>query len=291
MRKTLIAAAVAGTFCLPSAVMAQAAAPAAAPASPHTFTGNVGFATEYLYRGIAQTRGKPALQGGFDYSHASGLYAGVWGSNISWISDAVAGASSSLEVDIYGGYKGTISGDWGFDIGVLTYNYPGTGKTVPGFQQLKQDTTEVYGAVSWKWVTLKYSHSVTPLFGWAKTSGGVTPNLNDGTKGSSYLELNAAYDLGDGWGISGHVGHQKVKGYGDASYTDYKVGATKDLGFGVVGLAYSTTNAKDNCSSAALAVGVGDAVNPYCFVKGAGASADPYQAGKGKLVATFSKSF
>ena len=291
MRKTLIAAAVAGTFCLPSAVMAQAAAPAAAPASPHTFTGNVGLATEYLYRGIAQTRGKPALQGGFDYSHASGLYAGVWGSNISWISDAVAGASANLEIDVYGGYKGTISGDWGFDVGVLTYNYPGTGKTVPAFQQIKQDTTEIYGAISWKWVTLKYSHSTTPLFGWAKTSGGVTPNLNDGTKGSSYLELNAAYDLGDGWGISGHVGHQKVKGYGDASYTDYKVGATKDLGFGVVGLAYSTTNAKDNCSSAALAVGVGDALNPYCFVKGAGTSADPYQAGKGQIVATFSKSF
>ncbi|MDP2134647.1 MAG: TorF family putative porin, partial [Sulfuritalea sp.] len=149
MRKTLIAAAVAGVFSLPSVVMAQAAA----PASPHTFTGNVGFATEYLYRGIAQTRGKPALQGGFDYAHASGLYAGVWGSNISWIGDAVAGASASLEIDVYGGYKGSLGGDFGYDIGVLTYNYPGTGKTVTAVQELKQDTTEVFGALSWKWLT------------------------------------------------------------------------------------------------------------------------------------------
>jgi uncharacterized protein (TIGR02001 family) len=276
MRKTLVAAAIAGAFSIPAIAIA-ADAPAA---GPHTFTGNVALTTEYLYRGIAQTRGKPALQGGFDYSHASGLYAGVWGSNISWISDGVAGASASLEVDIYGGYKGTIAGDFGYDVGVLTYNYPGTGKTITGFQELKQDTTEVYGALSWKWLTVKYSHSVGALFGLAKTSGGVTPNLTDKTSGSGYLELNAAYDIGNGWGLAGHVGHQKVKGFSDASYTDYKLGVTKDLGFGVVGLAYSTTDAKDDCSN------VG-ATNPYCFAKGT----DNYDAGKGTAVLSFSKTF
>jgi uncharacterized protein (TIGR02001 family) len=281
MRKTLIAAAVAGTFCLPSAVMAQAAAPAAAPASPHTFTGNLGFATEYLYRGIAQTRGKPALQGGFDYSHSSGFYAGVWGSNISWIGDAIPGASASLEIDVYGGYKGTIAGDWGYDIGVLTYNYPGTGKTVAALQELKQDTTEIYGAVSWKWLTLKYSHSTTALFGWAKFA----QPLTEKTSGSGYLELNAAYDLGNGWGITGHVGDQKVKGNGPASYTDIKVGVTKDVGFGVVGLAYSTTNAQDSCTGNAMTT----ANDVYCFVNNNASSA--YSAGKDKLVATFTKSF
>lgn len=249
MRKTLIAATVAGLFSLPSVVMAQAAA----PASPHTFTGNVGIASEYLYRGIAQTRGKPALQGGFDYAHASGLYAGVWGSNISWIGDAVAGASASLEIDVYGGYKGSFGGDFGYDIGVLTYNYPGTGKTVTGVQELKQDTTEVYGALSWKWLTVKYSHSTSALFGWAKNPGALT----DKTTGSSYLELNAAYDLGNGWGITGHIGDQKVKGNSPASYTDYKLGVTKDLNGWLVGLAYIGTDAKGSCNAA----------NPgyYCF--------------------------
>ncbi|MDP3512228.1 MAG: TorF family putative porin [Sulfuritalea sp.] len=277
MRKSLIAAAVAGLVSLPSLVMAQAAA----PASPHTFTGNVGFATEYLYRGIAQTRGKPALQGGFDYAHASGLYAGVWGSNISWIGDAVAGASASLEIDVYGGYKGSLGGDFGYDIGVLTYNYPGTGKTVTGVQELKQDTTEVYGALSWKWLTVKYSHSTGALFGWPKNPGALT----DKTTGSGYLELNAAYDLGNGWGISGHIGDQKVKGNGPASYSDYKLGVTKDLGFGVVGLAYSTTNANDSCTGAAATT----ANDVYCFVNNNGTNA--YSAGKDKLVATFSKTF
>jgi uncharacterized protein (TIGR02001 family) len=254
----------------------------AAPASPHTFTGNVTLASEYLYRGIAQTRGKPAIQGGFDYAHASGLYAGVWGSSISWIGDGVAGASANVEIDVYGGYKGT-AGDLGYDLGVLTYNYPGTGKTSGG-TILDQDTTELYGALSWKFLTLKYSHSTTALFGWAKTG-----TTLDKTTGSGYLELNAAYDLGNGWGINGHVGHQKVNGYGDASYSDYKVGATKDLGFGTVGLAYSTTNAKDSCT-VANATGAGDGTNPYCYVKGAGAF-DSYEAGKGRALLTFTKTF
>lgn len=259
----------------------------AADASPHTVTGNVTLASEYLYRGIAQTRGKPAVQGGFDYAHASGLYAGVWGSSISWIGDGVAGASANVEIDVYGGYKGT-AGDLGYDLGVLTYNYPGSGKTLNG-AILNQNTTELYGALSWKFLTLKYSHSTTALFGWAK-NGGVAPNTAlDKTTGSGYLEVNAAYDLGNGWGINGHAGHQKVKGYGDASYSDYKVGATKDLGFGVVGLAYSTTNAKDACGAIVAAAGT-DAANPYCFSKQAG-SLDTYEAGKGRALLTFTKTF
>lgn len=286
MRKTLIAAAVAGLVSLPSVVMAQAAA----PASPHTFTGNVGLVTDYLYRGISQTSGNPALQGGFDYAHSSGFYAGTWASNVSWIQDGlnVPGAaqttSAGLEIDVYGGYKGSITGDLGYDVGLLTYNYPGKNKTPGGI--LKQDTQEIYGALSWKWLTVKYSHSLGALFGWAKTP---SATANEKTSGSGYLELNAAYDLGSGWGIAGHVGHQKVKGYVDASYTDYKVGVTKDVGFGVVGLAASTTNAKDDCG-AVIGGSRTAAQEPYCWGGGV-AGAVNYSAGKSTAVLSFSKTF
>lgn len=285
MRKISQALVLAGVVTLPAllSVPSASAADAAAAASPHTFTGNVTLASEYLYRGIAQTRGKPAIQGGFDYAHASGFYAGVWGSSISWINDGVAGASANVEIDVYGGYKGSIGSDLGYDVGVLTYNYPGTGKTLGG-TILDQDTTELYAALSWKWLTLKYSHSTTALFGWAKTG-----TTLDKTTGSGYLELNAAYDLGDGWGINGHAGHQKVNGYADASYSDYKVGMTKDLGFGTVGLAYSTTNAKDSCGAIVAAAGT-DATNPYCYSKQAG-PLDTYEAGKGRVLLTFGKTF
>lgn len=259
MKTTHVVLALAGALAAP--LSATAADPA--PTPEHSFTGNVTLASEYLYRGIAQTAGKPALQGGFDYAHASGLYLGLWGSNISWLENAGT-SSASLEIDVYGGYKGALGKDLGFDLGVLTYNYPGSlnpGKTKP-------DTTELYGALSWQWLTLKYSHSTTNLFGTANS------------KNSGYLELNAAYDLGGGWGISGHVGRQKVKNSPNASYTDWKVGVTKDLGFGTLGLAYSTTNAKDSCSASEF----------YCVAQRPAGPSD-YEAGKSRLLLTFGKTF
>lgn len=279
MRKTIVAVSLAAAaLAAPTLASAQAAA-AAAPASPHTFTGNLTLASEYLYRGIAQTRGKPALQGGFDYAHSSGFYLGAWGSNISWISDAgpasgVAGdpiPSASLEVDVYGGYKGTISGDLGFDVGLLTYNYPGSRKPTGA---AKPDTTEIYGALSYKWFTLKYSRSTGSLFGWTKTSDGSK------TSGSGYLDLTGAWDLGNGFGLNAHVGHQSVRGRSSASYSDWKLGVTKELGFGTVGLALFDTNAKDNCANG----------EDYCFGAAAG-GAGPYRSGKSRLLVTFGKTF
>jgi uncharacterized protein (TIGR02001 family) len=80
-----------------------------------------GAVTDYRYRGISQTRLKPALQGGVDYS-AGGFYLGAWASTIKWIKDA--GGDASAEIDLYGGYKGEIAKDVTFDVGVLTYQYP-----------------------------------------------------------------------------------------------------------------------------------------------------------------------
>ncbi len=234
MKKSIVASLLIGVFAAPA--MAQTAAPAAeaaaAPASP--FTGNVTLASEYIYRGIAQTNRKPAIQGGFDYAHGSGAYVGLWASSISWLSDIPGGVSAPAEIDVYGGFKNTFAGDFNYDVGVLTYNYPGSYPS--GFT--KPDTTELYGALGWKWLSVKYSYAVSKnIFGWTGANG-------EKTRGSDYLELNGAYDLGDGWGVLGHIGHQKIKNFSAASYTDYKVGVTKDFGFGVVGLSYWDTDAK-----------------------------------------------
>lgn len=37
----------------------------------------------YRFRSIDQTRGKPALQGGIDFKHVDGYYAGLWASLLS----------------------------------------------------------------------------------------------------------------------------------------------------------------------------------------------------------------
>src|SRR2546428_12277993 len=65
-----------------AAAPATVAAAPAEPASPHTLSSNIGFFSDYVFRGISYTRERGAVQGGFDYSHSSGIYLGVWASNV-----------------------------------------------------------------------------------------------------------------------------------------------------------------------------------------------------------------
>lgn len=226
MNKTFRALALAGLVTVP--VLATAAD------SPHTLTGNIALTTDYVFRGVSQTQNGPAIQGGFDYAHKSGFYAGIWASNQSWVKEGGFKNDSSMEVDLYGGYKGS-RGDLGYDLGIITYYYPGD--EVAGAND--PDTTEVYVGASWKTLSLKYSYAVSKYFiGW-----GTTADAAGKTRGSWYLDLSGTYDLGGGWGLLGHVGYQEVKDNDPASYTDWKIGVTKDVGFGTLTLAYTDTDA------------------------------------------------
>ena len=234
-----------------------------APASPHTLTANVGLYSQYVFRGLAQTNEDPALQGGFDYAHSSGFYLGVWGSNVSWLkennssSTTVGGSYRSggtLELDLYGGYKFTV-GDFGFDVGMLQYYYPGDQNIASyGAHFPDADTLEAYAAVSWKWLTAKYSHSLGDTFGVRDASG------------TSYLDLSAAVPLGEsGFTLGLHYGLQKYEGKDYAntngatnddlySYDDYKISLAYDLGkvsktfaSTTVGVAYTDTSSANSC--------------------------------------------
>jgi uncharacterized protein (TIGR02001 family) len=202
-----------------AAVAAAAIVPAAAQAQ---LAYNVGAVTDYRYRGISQSRLKPALQGGLDYA-AGGFYVGAWASTIKWIEDANPASSNKVEIDLYGGYKGEIVKDFSYDVGILAYQYPGHKAGAAGFTS--PNTTELYGALTYGPATLKYSHSVTNLFGF------------DDSKGSGYLDLSATFEITDGWMITPHIGRQKVKNFGDASYTDASLTVSKDFSGLVVSLA------------------------------------------------------
>lgn len=232
-KKTTIAGLVAAAC---GSGLAQAQQP---PASPHTLTGNVGFFSQYIFRGNTQTNRDPALQGGFDYSHSSGFYLGTWASNISWLTDSPAATgytSSSLEWDFYGGYKGTIGKtDFGYDIGLLYYYYPGTySSTVAPAGIVKANTTEIYGALSWKWLSAKYSYSIdNKTFGVANSDG------------TWYLDLSANFPVTDKLTLLAHYGIQEYRGSAVpgvsndsfASYEDWKLGVSyalpKDFTVGV----------------------------------------------------------
>jgi uncharacterized protein (TIGR02001 family) len=187
---------------------------------------NAAVTTDYRYRGISQSRLKPALQGGADYvNNPTGFYVGTWLSTIHWIKDS--GGDGNIEWDIYGGKRGEIVPGVSYDVGGLYYLYPSNGLPTSA------NTFELYGQVGYGPGYLKYSHSVTNLFGFSDS------------KQSGYLDAGANVPLATDLVLNLHVGHQRVRNNGAFSYTDYKVGVTKDFGICSVALAaiYADTKA------------------------------------------------
>jgi len=271
-KKTTLALAISA---IAGGALAQSA-PAPAPA-PSPITANVTVVNDYRYRGISQSNLQPAIQGGFDYAHESGFYIGNWNSSISWISDSYGTGGSSVgknqagrsisapvEMDFYAGFKKElIAPGFASDIGVLQYYYPTSSSPWKQIspQAANPNTTELYVAQNFTFGPLsgfvKVSYSASTLFGFANSSG------------SYYPDLTVNYDTGI-WGLTlnGHVGYQYVAGNvpngsttwasgGTAtipngtsnssiySYTDYKLGVTKDFGGGLsANISYVGTDAK-----------------------------------------------
>jgi uncharacterized protein (TIGR02001 family) len=218
------------TLALSGAAFAQTKA----PEPDYTLSYNAGVVTDYRYRGISQSAKKPALQGGVDLALKNGFYLGTWASTIKWIKDSSIpggpGAKGPVELDVYGGYKGSINDTFSYDVGGLEYWYVGNSyKNITG---TNANTFELYGALTAGLFTAKYSHSLTDLFG--------TPN----SKGSGYLDLSATVDLGNGLSVVPHIGAQHIENFG--TYTDYSVTLAKDFSGLVLSGAVVGTNWKDH---------------------------------------------
>ncbi|MEL4181377.1 TorF family putative porin [Roseateles sp. PN1] len=213
---------------------AQATAPAATP--EHTLSGNLSLNSDYRFRGISQSWMLPAVQGGFDYAHSSGAYAGVWASNVSGNS---YNNGAGMETDVYGGFKfnaGQVAGqDLTLDLGALAYVYPGARlNSAPGVaSDKKYDNLDLYLGLSYGAFSAKLSVAATDYFGLNSDTAGYayfsSLGANGSSKGSAYLDLNYNFDLGQGVTLGTHVGYLKVRNYGDLSYTDAKVSIAKEI--------------------------------------------------------------
>ncbi len=204
-------------------------------------SGDMTLTSNYIYRGITQTAGKPTIQGGIDYVHSSHFYIGAWASGVSIFRNLYTekgglegAANSRYELDTYFGYRNNLGKGWGYDVGFLRYNFPGS------YPATKADTNELYGAVHYRWLQAKYSYSLGSTF------------ANPQTRGTDYLELNAVYHIEPaGMALSAHYGKQNFKGTGaitaagdSLSYSDYRLSATKEIAEKYeLSLAYSSTNA------------------------------------------------
>jgi uncharacterized protein (TIGR02001 family) len=183
-------------------------------------TGNASLTSDYRFRGVSQTQNAPAVQGGIDFAHSSGFYAGNWNSSIS--SELYPGAAG-IESDVYAGFKKEFGGVT-VDAGVLGYMYPRT--------TTDTNTTEVYVGASYNVLSVKYSRSITNYFGIADS------------KNSSYIQADANVPVAGKLSAVAHYGRTTVANNAALDYADYNVGAAYDMQGWIVAAKYHANTSK-----------------------------------------------
>lgn len=193
---------------------------------PGDFSTTIGFVSEYSFRGIAQSDEHPALQGSIDWSHDSGFYAGIWGSNVDFNDDDEA----SVETDIYAGYSGEMNG-FSYDVGAIYYAYPGADSDL--------DYDFVEGAFS-----LGYDFDVAALSAAVNYSPDYFAGSGDATYLAGYVDVPLPFMPYD-TKLSGNVGHQWIDdndAFGVEDYMDWGLGISSNIEGFDVGLKYIDTD-------------------------------------------------
>jgi len=182
-----------------SAALCNAAGAHAEKAAPSPITGNVAVTSDYVFRGLTQSWGRPAIQGGADYSVANGFATGFWASSISNASYP----GGAMELDLYASYGRAFGNGWSWRAGLYGYVYPGgdLDRANPRLPSRSFDTLEANAALGWKWFTLKYNRAVTDYFG-----ADVEQGYRGDSSGTTYLQLDAALPLRGAWSLALHAG-------------------------------------------------------------------------------------
>lgn len=218
---------------------ASAATPAFAEESESGFSvsGNAAVTTDYRFRGIAQSGGDVAIQGGIDVSHDSGFYVGTWGSSVNF--------AGGTEIDVYGGWSGDVTEGISADVGLLYYFYPDA-----GFGLGNTDFFEPYASISAELGPVEATVGAAYTF-----SGQSATGNND----NIYVYTDVGVGIPDTpVTLNGHLGYTdgSLSVFGN-NYLDWSVGAdyaiTDKL---TLGVAYTDTDApafKDFSDSSILA--------------------------------------
>lgn len=258
---------VASSFLLSAPSWATEQSGSAAEAPSYSMTGNVSFSNDYVWRGLSQTFGGPALQFGVDLKHASGVYAGFWASNVSekWVPGA------NLETDYYVGYKTGLGSLLTLDLNMLYVYYPGgdyrkalDGKT---FTSSRPNTLEPSIGISYDWLSVKYGRTLTRFYGWNvnNSAPGVFSaedphaGVTGSTHGSQYAELGTSYDVMGSVNVSLQLGREWIAHSTGLNWSYARIGVNKTLADNwSLGLSVWATTRPDAFKNYAALTGTGD---------------------------------
>tara|TARA_Y100000590_G_scaffold136961_1_gene156762 strand:+ start:25052 stop:25678 length:627 start_codon:yes stop_codon:yes gene_type:complete len=152
---------------------------------------NFAITNDYIWRGMTQTDEGFAYSGGVDVSSDNGAYIGLWGSKVDFGPDDDA----NMEVDVYFGYSDESERGVSFDVGYISYNYPG---------ESGLDFEEIYVGLGYKWVGLTISKGMDKApdnIEWNVALGdsgiGVTYGDYDGVGKYTLISYELEYQIAD----------------------------------------------------------------------------------------------
>ncbi|GEK48503.1 TorF family putative porin [Bisbaumannia pacifica] len=197
-----------------------------APLAQAEITGNVTLTSDYRVKGISQTGENPAIQGGFDYAHDAGFFAGAWASSVdffeagdSWDND------ESIEIDLYAGYFGLLGDHASYDVTLYRYFYPGAIDNID-YNEL------ILGA------------DIGPL----RLAYGYANDYIDLGEDYHYVEANYGLELPAEFGLELHLGYSFGGFFDDPAaagleeYLDYGLTLSRSLAGVDLSLAYLDTD-------------------------------------------------
>lgn len=181
------------------------------PVADFTYSANMALTSNYVWRGLTQTGDSAAIQGGIDLGY-KGFYVGTWASNVKYL-----GYETSMELDLYGGYKGELAGI-GYDIGYLAYNYPNSASAL-NFQEAYFGLNKNIGNLG---LNVKYYLST---------------NAQSDCKKLDYYEVGATYALPYEFSLGATYGDYQDTG------SNYGAKLSKPIGKFTASIAYTNFNA------------------------------------------------
>jgi uncharacterized protein (TIGR02001 family) len=178
----------------------------ALPASAGDVSGSLAVTTDYLYRGVSQTAGKPAAQAGVQFHSPDGWNVGAWGSSV----DFQNGAGIAYELDLHAGYSWSLSPDWSAQLGYVHYGYLDDNDA--GY-----DYDEVNASIS-------YQQRATASVAWSPNTSKHTYWGFISEKRALAYELSLLQPLDPRWSLCAGVGYYDLSDLVDTGYWYWSTG-------------------------------------------------------------------
>lgn len=206
---------------LACALTAGLAAHGFAGVRPDNFGGQLTLTTDYVFRGVSYSDEKPALQAGFEFTHDSGFFTGIWGSNVDFPDDANREVPGPREIDIYLGIDRELGREWSGIATLIRYEYPGSDS------DLDFSYTETI-------VGLRYREQIAAFVAYTDSAfGSDEPSLT--------YELSALYPAPFYLDLSVGLGYSDLDNALGYNYGFWKLGVSRTLSRFTVGLSYFGT--------------------------------------------------